>query len=110
MERSSAMFLHCEDKRVLLLEWSGLAGRLGRNVEVPLFRVFLECHVFVLTQTGAAAFARTLQHEWSALPRLSGVCCSAPPRRQTKTTAARFDETEPASTTAASKAKSKAPS
>ncbi len=75
MERGGAMFLDDENERVLLFGLRAFAGRLGRNVEVPLFRVFLQCHVFILTRAHATAFARTLQHEWSVVPSLSGVCC-----------------------------------
>src|SRR5580658_1667614 len=76
MERGGAMFLDDEDEGVLLFGLRGLAGRLGRNVEVPLFCVFFECHVAILTRTHATAFTRTLQHEWSVVHSLSGVCCS----------------------------------
>jgi hypothetical protein len=77
MERGGAMFLDNEGEGVLLLGLRRFAGRLRRNVEVPLLGVFLECHIAILTRTRPTAFTRTLQHEWPAVHTLSDVCCLA---------------------------------
>jgi hypothetical protein len=44
------MFLDDKDERGFFLTFRSFAGRLGRDAEVALLGIFLECHSLVLAR------------------------------------------------------------